>query len=313
VRAHHTVTFALPKLGLVTSPGFTFAGTIHVADIGIPPSLARVKRELLDDGCLAALRAPRDPTGHKGTYGHALIVAGSAGKTGAALLAAQACARAGAGLVTLVSEAEEALAGRVVEVMTEPISALPSLLPGKRAVAFGPGVRRAPSLRAVLDHLLETWDGPLVIDAEGLNLLAQDLAPLGATRARVILTPHPAEMGRLARADRDEVQADRVGVAEAFAAAHRCIVVLKGARTVIASPDRTAINPTGNPGMGSGGTGDVLTGVIAALCAQGMEPFDAACAGAYLHGRAGDLAAAERGEAGLLARDLVEKLPVARR
>ncbi|MSP60647.1 MAG: NAD(P)H-hydrate dehydratase [Myxococcales bacterium] len=328
VAAHHTVTFAFPKLGLVTSPGFLHAGALHVADIGIPPSLAgSLRRVLLDEGCLAELRRPRDPSSHKGTHGHALIIAGSLGHVGAALLAGEGCARAGAGLVTIASpdEAHAALAAQAVEGMTSPFGpepvdpveawkALEPLLHGKRAIAFGPGVPRTPGMRAILERLLAAWAGPLVVDADGLNLLAEDLAPLGHTAAKVVLTPHPAEMGRLAGIPTAEVQADRVAVAEAFAAHHGAVVVLKGARTLIAAPDgRTAVNPTGNPGMATGGTGDVLTGVVCALLAGGCAPFEAACAGVYLHGRAGDLARDARGEVGLLARDLVAELPRARR
>jgi NAD(P)H-hydrate epimerase len=327
VRADHTVTFAFPKLGLVTAPGFTYTGRLHVVDIGIAKiRAAAVRRLLLDEICIAPLQQPRPPTGHKGTFGHALIVAGSHGHTGAALLAGEACARAGAGLVTIASPdgAQAALAARVVEVMTaavgpEPLDGdaawqkLAPLTEGKRALGFGPGVPRDDGTARLLDRVLAHWRGPLVIDADGLNLLSRDLAPLDTTSAQVVLTPHPAEMARLAGIATDEVQADRVGVAERFAAQHRCVVVLKGARTVVASEGRTAINPTGNPGMGSGGTGDVLTGVICALLAQGMAPFAAACAGVFLHGRAGDLARDEIGEAGLLASDLVEALPRARR
>ena len=346
VEAHHTVTFGLPKIGLATAPGFVHAGRLRVADIGIPPALTRdVWRTLLDDRVLAPLRAPRSATAHKGTFGHALIVAGSRGHTGAALLAGEACARAGAGLVTIASpdEAQASLQGRVVEVMTAPIGAEPAtdaawgeaawstlapLCEGKRAIAFGPGVPRAPGMRRLLERLLAGWRGPLVIDADGLNLLAEDLAPLGRrsgveqpalaglpkTAAHVVLTPHPAEMARLARTTVEAVQADRVGAAEALASRTRAVVVLKGARTVIASPEGpTAINPTGGPALGSGGTGDVLTGVIAALLAGGLAPFEAACAGAYLHGRAGDRAAEARGDAGVLARDVIDQLPAARR
>jgi hydroxyethylthiazole kinase-like uncharacterized protein yjeF len=328
VRAHHTVTFGWPKLGLATAPGFVYAGELHVVDIGIPPSrAAAVKRTLLDDRCLGPLATPRDPLAHKGTHGHVVIVAGSAGRTGAALLAAEACARAGAGLTTIAAPdgARAALEQRVVEVMTaglgpEPLDGaaawahLVPLLAGKRAVAFGPGVARDEGTRALLERLLVEWQGPLVIDADGLNHLAQDPAPLEATRAQVIVTPHPAEMGRLSGTSTEAVQADRVEAAEGFARQHGVVVVLKGARTVIAAPDgRTAICPTGGPALGSGGTGDVLTGAIAALAAAGMGAWEAACAGVYLHGRAGDLAAAAQGDAGVLARDVVALLPRARR
>jgi NAD(P)H-hydrate epimerase len=326
IEAHHTVSFGFAKLGLVGWPGCTRVGELHVVDIGIPARLASsLKRRLLGDVEQKLLAAPRATGAHKGTFGHALIVAGSHGHTGAALLAGEACARAGAGLTTIASPdgAQAALAARVVEVMTAPLGPEPldgawarlePLTRGKRAIAFGPGVPRQAGTRALLAELLAAWQGPLVLDADGLNLLAEDLAPLARTRAQVIVTPHPAEMARLAGVATDAVQADRVGTAERFAARHGVVVALKGARTVVAAPDgRTGVNPTGNPGMASGGTGDVLTGVVAALCAQGLAPFEAACAGVWLHGRAGDLAAAARGEAGLLARDLVDELPRARR
>lgn len=304
---------------------------------------------LLDDAVLAPLRAPRPPLAHKGTSGHLLVVAGSRQHPGAALLCAQAAMRAGAGLVTLAApeETERALAARVVEVSTASLgleaalvadapdpaldeheadalvpelhgeaawTALARLVEGKQAVAFGPGVPRLPGMRRLLERLLAHYAGPVVLDADGLNLLAEDLLPLSTTRAQVILTPHPAELGRLARLTTAEVQADRVGVARAFAERHGVLVVLKGARTVIASPDgRVAINLTGNPGLASGGTGDALTGIVGALLAQGLPTEAAARAGVYLHGRAGDLARDAQGcEQGLLASDLIAHIPRAR-
>ena len=328
VAAHHTVTFAFPKLGLVTHPGFLHVGALHVVDIGIPDQLAAERGMggwLLDAACLAALRQPRPRDAHKGTFGHVLIVAGSEGKTGAAWLCGEAAARTGAGLVTIASpdEAQRALSGRVVEVMTEslgpePLDAaatwprLAALLAGKRAVAFGPGVGRTPALRTLLERLLATWEGPLVIDADGLNLLAEDVSILERARrkAEVVLTPHPAEMGRLAQIPTAEVQARRAETARDFATRHGVVVVLKGARSVIAGPGgELAINPTGNPGMASGGTGDALTGILGALLASGMTPLAAAQTGTYLHGAAGDRAALERGETGLLARDLIDAIP----
>jgi NAD(P)H-hydrate epimerase len=326
VEAHHTVTFAFPKLGLVTHPGFLHVGALHVVDIGIPDPLAAehgMGGWLLDEACLAPLRRPRPRDAHKGTFGHLLIVAGSGGKTGAAWLCGEAAARTGAGLVTIASpdEAQRALSGRVVEMMTEPLgpepldaaaawSRLAALLEGKRAVAFGPGVGRAPAMRALLERLLATWEGPLVIDADGLNLLAEDVSVLGRRKAEVVLTPHPAEMGRLAGIPTAEVQAGRAETARRFATQHGVVVVLKGARSVIAGPGgELAINPTGNPGMASGGTGDALTGIVGALLASGLAPLAAAQTGTYLHGAAGDRAAAERGETGLLARDLIDAIP----
>jgi len=225
--------------------------------------------------------------------------------------------------VTIASpdEAQRALSGRVVEVMTEGLGPEPldgteawqrlsALLEGKRAVALGPGVGRSPALRTLLERLLVTWEGPLVIDADGLNLLAEDVSVLGRRKAQVVLTPHPAEMGRLAGIPTAEVQANRAETARRFATQHGVVVVLKGARSVIAGPaGELAINPTGNPGMASGGTGDALTGIVGALLAAGISPLATAQTGTYLHGAAGDRAAQERGEIGLLARDLIDAIP----
>ena len=333
LRADETVTFGFAKLGLVTAPGFTFAGRLTVADIGIPEQLARdrgVRAWLLDAAGFADLAAPRHPLSHKGTHGHLCIVAGSREHPGAALMCGEAAMRAGAGLVTLAApdDTTPILGGRVLELSTASLGApaltsddgdeawsrLEPLLAGKQAVAFGPGVARSLGTRRLLERLLSSWEGRLVIDADGLNLLAEDAAPLLATRAQVVLTPHPAEMARLAHTSTAAVQADRVRVASELAARHRVVVVLKGARTLIAGPDgRVAVNSTGNPGMASGGSGDALTGTIGALLAGGIEPMRAACAGAFLHGRAGDLARDLVGEAGLLTRDLIAQLPAARR
>lgn len=330
VQAQHTITFAFPKIGLVGSPGFLFTGELHLADIGIPLQLAEeqgVQGEILDPSCLAPLRQPRVRTGHKGTYGHALVVAGSRGHSGAAWMTGQAAARTGAGLVTVASpdETQLGLQAQLVEVMTAPLGPEPldgetawrrlaPLLQGKSAVAFGPGVAPLPGVRVLLEKLLEGWAGPMVLDADGLNLLALDLGVLARrpTAPPLVLTPHPAEMARLAQSTTQEVQRDRTAAATAFARTHGVVIVLKGARTVIASPDgRFAVNPTGNPGMGSGGTGDVLTGIVAALLAS-LPPYEAACAAVYLHGAAGDRVARVRGEAGLLARDLIEAIPLVR-
>jgi NAD(P)H-hydrate epimerase len=310
VRADHTVTFAFAKRGLVTSPGFTFAGRLHVVDIGIPARLAQHARaRLLDDAVLAPLRAPRDPLGHKGTHGHLLIVAGSVGKSGASLLCGTAALRLGAGLVTLA--APRALApvvdGRVLELMTsfydDPLQ-IEAALDGKRALAVGPGMPTDAAMRPALARLYSACaarDLPVVIDADGLNHLAAEPALL-ASRPRAVLTPHPGEAARLVGKTTAEVQHDRIAVAQTLAQQLASTVVLKGARTVIASPDGdVAICPTGGPALGTGGTGDVLTGFVGALLAQGMAPFAAACAAVYLHGAAGDACGAR-----LVAHDVID-------
>ncbi len=325
--AHHTVTFAFPKVGLVSHPGFERAGRLHVVDIGIPEALAtraRVALRLLDDETVAALVPARDLGAHKGTHGHALIVAGSAGKPGAALLCALGALRGGAGLVTLATspDARASVEGRLLEAMyatvdlerpaVEAVATLAALAEGKGAVACGPGIPSTAEARASIRAVVGAIDVPLVLDADALNHLAPDPGLLRGVHAPVVLTPHPGEAARLLSTTTAEVQADRVGAARRLAEASGAVTILKGARTVIAAPSGTAaINPTGNPGMASGGTGDVLCGLVAALLCQGIGPWNAARAAAYLHGRAGDLVAKRQGARGLLAHDLADSLPAA--
>jgi ADP-dependent NAD(P)H-hydrate dehydratase / NAD(P)H-hydrate epimerase len=324
--ADHTVTMAFPKVGLVGDPGFVRAGRLHVVDIGVPRGLAEatgVKLWLIEEADVAALLPPRPAGGHKGTFGHLLTVAGSEGKTGAALLCGLAALRAGVGLSTVASTAagQRALDAKTREVMTERLcdadepsavdwDHLDTLLRGKSAVALGPGMPRGAGMAAFVARLVRECPLPLVIDATGLSHLAGDATPLREARAPRVLTPHPGEMARLCGRSTAEVQADRLGVARAFAAAHGAVVCLKGARTVVAAPDgRAWINPTGNSGLASGGTGDVLCGMLGAFLAQGLAAVDATRLAVFAHGRAGDLAAAARGEAALIAGDLLESLP----
>jgi ADP-dependent NAD(P)H-hydrate dehydratase / NAD(P)H-hydrate epimerase len=324
--ADHTVTMAFPKVGLVGDPGFQRVGRLHVVDIGVPRGLAEtmgVTLRLLEEGDVAPLLPQRPASGHKGTFGHLLTVAGSAGKTGAALLAGLAALRAGVGLSTVASTAagQRALDAKTREVMTERLcdddepssvdwDRATALLRGKSAVALGPGLPTGAGMAAFVARLVRECALPLVIDADGLNHLAADATPLQGARGPRVLTPHPGEMARLCGRPTAEVQADRLGTARAFAATSGAVVCLKGARTVVAAPDgRAWINPTGNSGMGSGGTGDVLCGMLGALLAQGVEAVDAARLAVFAHGRAGDLAAVKRGEAGLIAGDLLDSLP----
>jgi NAD(P)H-hydrate epimerase len=324
--ADHTVTMAFPKVGLVGDPGFQRVGRLHVVDIGVPRGLAEergVRLWLLEEGDVAPLLPVRPAAGHKGTFGHLLTVAGSEGKTGAALLCGLAALRAGVGLSTVASTAagQRALDAKTREVMTDRLcdaddpevvdwDHASTLLRGKSAVALGPGIPRGAGVAAFVARLVHECPLPLVIDADGLNHLAGDPAPLRGAAGPRVLTPHPGEMARLCGRATADVQADRLGVARAFAAAHGVVVCLKGARTVVAAPDgRAWINPTGNSGMGSGGTGDVLCGLLGAFLAQGCDAIDAARLAVFAHGRAGDLAAVTRGEAALIASDLLDALP----
>lgn len=323
IKAKVTVTFCRPKLGLALYPGASFAGEVRVADIGIPGEAVRRQNpaaRLIVPEAVRSVLPRRPPDAHKGTFGHVLVLGGSAGYTGAPALAGLGALRAGAGLVTVAVPADVAgvVAGKLTEVMVRSLPAAQEgglaeaawpelaeeLLAKADAVAAGPGLGRGSGTRALLLRLLERLDKPLVLDADGLNLL--ELESIAACRAPVVLTPHPGEAARLLGAAPDDVQADRPRAARELAARGRCIAVLKGARTLIARPDGALwVNPTGNSGMATGGTGDVLTGIIAGLLAQGAGPLEAALAGAYLHGKAGDLAAAGIGARALAAGDLL--------
>jgi NAD(P)H-hydrate epimerase len=325
-----TVTFGYPKLGAVIHPGLGYVGELVVADIGIAPAaVAEVnpQTEILQEHDVRWLVPLREPDSHKGTYGHLLVLAGSRGKTGAASLACRGAMRAGTGLVTLASarSLNDIYAGSLMEVMTEPLPDGPDeevdpvtdqqwehLLERKSGLLFGPGVGVKPSCQTALRWLLGHLKLPWVIDADGLNNLALEVERLRGAKSVPVLTPHPGEMARLLNTDTGTVNRNRVEVARNFARDYHCYVVLKGARTVIATPaGRAFINPTGNPGMATGGTGDVLAGILAGLLAQGFAVEDALKLGVYWHGFAGDLVATERGEIGMIASDIIEMLPLA--
>lgn len=329
VQAAMTVTFAYPKPGLLLYPGADLAGEVVVADVGIDPMAATEvghRHCLLTPGAVAAELPQRAADTHKGTFGHVLVLAGARGKSGAGMLCGRAALRAGAGLATIAAP-EPALGmvlARTPELMTEALpdeagawtfsveacDRLAALLEGKDAVVVGPGIGVTPATRALVQWLIATSEAPIAIDADGLNCLAGHLDWLGARRAPIVLTPHPGEMARLASSPTAEVQADRIGCARGFAERHGVTVVLKGARTVVASPaGMVSINPSGNPGMASGGMGDALAGMTGSLLAQGLEASAAAEAAVYWHGAAGDRVAERRGEAGLLASDVIDELP----
>src|SRR5437660_5565029 len=330
ITATLTVTLARPKRGLYLGAGPDHAGAIHVADIGIPPDIiaaAKIPVSLLEASDIRAWLPPRSRTAHKGTFGHAGIVAGSAGKTGAAAMAAQAALRVGAGLVTVAAprSVSDVLEAKLLEAMAYPVpeteartlskQALEALLAfaeTKTALAIGPGIGTHPDTQALIHNLIVSVGKPTVLDADGINAFTGHKEMIAQAHGPLVLTPHPGEMARLLGVTTADVQRDRLGVASRMAREHNAWVVLKGAGTVVAGPDgRLAVNPTGNPGMATGGTGDVLTGMIVGLLAQGLSPWEAACAGTYLHGLAGDLAVARRGEVGMLARDLLETIPEA--
>jgi len=330
VRADRTVTFALAKPGLVTLPGRVWAGKVEVVDIGIPREIyARLdfRLELLERAELATWLPRRRALDHKGSFGHLLLLAGSQGKTGAALLAAQGALRSGVGLVSacVPRELYPILAGALPELMTVPLPVsttvaaeadLPvvtTALAGKSALVLGPGLGTAPETAALVRALYRDQSLPMVLDADALNIMAADPAELAHPPGPRILTPHPGEMARLLKTSTVRVQENRWSLAAELAENHGVFVVLKGAETVIASPDgRLAVNPTGNPGMAVGGMGDVLAGLIGGLLCQRMSPWQAACLGVFVHGLAGDLLAEASGlDFAYTPSELAHRLPAA--
>jgi ADP-dependent NAD(P)H-hydrate dehydratase / NAD(P)H-hydrate epimerase len=331
VRASMTITFGLPKLGLVLGSGIDHAGTVQVVDIGIPPAyMEAVDSRIvwITRKAVMGMLPPRKPSSHKGTFGHAGIIAGSVGKTGAAALAAQAALRVGAGLVTVAtpSSVNDVLEAKLLEAMTMPLpetkartlaraslDRLVAFMEARTAVAIGPGLSTHPETVELVQSLMKHLDRPTVLDADALNALTGRAALLTECKIPPILTPHPGEMARLeVNATTQTVNADRIGTAQRFSRERGVFLVLKGARTVIARPDGlVAVCPTGNPGMATAGTGDVLTGMVVGFLAQGLSSWDAACTAIYVHGCAGDLATQRLGQAGMLARDLIAQIPYA--
>ncbi len=332
VRADLTVTFAAPKMAHVFPPAADAVGEMVVTDLGIPPRLVEEVEEesgdlhLLMGEELAELLPEREPGSHKGDYGHALIAAGSPGKAGAAILAARAAVRAGAGLVTaavpepilqtvdLGSVESMTLglpAGDAGQIAERAADVLLDAAEGKTALALGPGLGQEPATAAAIRRIVLECPLPLVIDADGVNAFAGRAGDLARRKAETILTPHPGELGRLLGISTAQIQEDRLAAARGAAEETGAIVVLKGHLTLVASGAAVFVNPTGNPGMATGGTGDVLTGLLAGLLAQGLDALDATLLAVYLHGLAGDLAASRLGEAPLAAGDLIEILPAA--
>jgi len=322
IEAGLTVTLAAPKLPLILPPGETRAGDIVIADIGIPGGVLDAvdgpRVELLTRSGMRELVTPRVADSHKGDFGRVLVVAGSRGKTGAAHLAALGALRSGAGLVTVATPAgcQAVVAAMAPEYMTEALGERDGgvdpdevervLEMARDVIAIGPGLGQTPPTRAFVKALVDRATMPLVVDADGLNAFSDDPDRLAGREGRdVIITPHPGEMARLVGMSTEEVQSSRLEIARNFASAHHVYVVLKGHRTLVATPDeKVFINPTGNPGMATGGTGDVLTGMIAAWVAQLLDAEAACKLAVYLHGMAGDLAEADEGEVAMTAGDV---------
>jgi NAD(P)H-hydrate epimerase len=327
IEATVTVTLGAPKLPLILPPAEEKSGEVVIADIGIPAGvfdgLEGPRVELMTRDHIRTLITPRAADAHKGDFGRVLIVAGSRGKTGAAVLAAEGALRSGAGLVTVASprcctpivaahspeymteSLEETIDGTVDFAASDYVLALSA-----DVMAVGPGLGRGQAVGTFVRELLDKSEIPLVLDADALNAVADEPASLVGRDGRdVIITPHPGEMARLVGCSVDDVQADRLGIALDFARSHRVYVVLKGYRTLVATPDgKVFVNPTGSPGMATGGTGDVLAGMLAAWLAQILDAEAACRLAVYLHGAAGELADADEGEVSMIAGDLVNHI-----
>jgi NAD(P)H-hydrate epimerase len=319
VLADRTVTFAHPKLGLCTPRGSAHAGQVDVRDIGVPsdPSATGFSAQLVEPADVARLLKPRSTTLHKSSAGRVLVAAGSPGKLGAALLSAHGAQRAGAGLVTIASSpaAADALDARVLEAMTARIDAsdvpasMARLLEPCDAAVVGPGLGLDARARAIVDAVVLGWSGPKVLDADGISLFAGRAAEL-ANAQNLVLTPHAGELGRLLGVPYEQVEMDRLAAVARAVELTRAVVILKGRFSVVGAPgELPLLNPTGGPVLATGGTGDVLSGIIAALACH-LRPREAAYAGVFLHGASADAWARARGaDRGMLAHELGDLLP----
>jgi NAD(P)H-hydrate epimerase len=332
IKADFTVSFGLPKLGLHLYPAANHIGKLTIAEISIPKPLLEkeeIKVNLLTKDMIRGYLPKRKPDSHKGDFGHLVVIAGSLGKTGAAAMASVAALRVGAGLVTLAlpRSLDIAMEANIPEVMTLPVAETPEgtidleakgeILKFLRAMkiellAIGPGITTHPRTGQLVKELLNEVSLPIVLDADGINILSVHQKILKQRKGSLILTPHPGEMARLIDISVQEIQQDRVGIAQRFAREYQLFLVLKGAVTIIADPEGNVfLNPTGNPGMATAGMGDVLTGMLGGLLAQQWPLLAAINTAVYLHGLAGDLAAQAVGPIGITATDLLDRIPLA--
>lgn len=331
IKADCTVTFGLPKRGQFLYPGAEFTGKLFIEDIGFPKELVEsdlLNVELVEKDKVSRLIPERKKYSHKGDYGHVLLLAGSRGKTGAALMSAKACLRTGAGLVTIgiPERLSDIFQQRVTEEMTLILpdngdgtlseKALDKIMDfaekSADLIAIGPGLGVNNSIRKIVNELILKSKIPLIIDADGLNSISNPEIVLKKAESEIVLTPHPGEMSYLVNLSVTDIEKDRINKAISFASETGANIVLKGTPTIIASPEKKAyINPTGNPGMATAGSGDVLTGIISGFAAQKISVLDSCILGVYLHGLAGDIAAKKMGMHSLIASDIIHSLPKA--
>lgn len=330
IRSRHTITFGLPKIGLVLPPALEFVKELTVVDIGFPEKLIKNLKtdiNLSNPDIFIDQFKSRARDTNKSDFGHVLTLAGSMGKMGAGWLTSKAALRAGAGLVTyalpaaafskfdagfaeiMIEEVADKKTGRFIP---ESLDDIKKLCKDKSVVAFGPGIGTKTDTIKAAQTITTKLNLPLVIDADGLNCLSGHLKLLAKRLAPTILTPHPGEMAKLTGLSKKAILADRIGIARKFAFEHKVFLVLKGHRSIIATPKGDIyINPTGNSGMSTAGAGDALTGIIAGFISCRMPPLEATVAAVYIHGLAGDFAAAKKSEQGMITSDLIENIPEA--
>ncbi len=333
VRADMTVTFGLPKFGQAVYPGKEYCGLLLVADIGFPDEAIEqedIDRYLLMEDEATAMLPRRAPDSHKGDFGKLFVLAGSEGFTGAGAMTAEAGLRSGTGLVILgcPSGLNDIFEQKLTEVMTRPLpqvrkrrclalrglGEVREMVKWADAVAVGPGIGTYHETRDLIFRLIAKLDKPAVFDADALNILAKNMDYLKGHSAPLVISPHPGEMSRLTGKTIEQIEKNRIDIALEFAEEFNLVCILKGAPSVIAAPSGHAwINPTGNEGMATAGSGDVLTGLIGGFLAQGLMDIDAAVLGCYVHGKAGDLASESLGSRGMIAGDILQMVPLALR
>ncbi len=330
IKAAHTITLALPKIGLLIFPGASYAGKVTVEDIGIPSYLFKnnkIKTNMITKEIVKSLLPFRATYSHKGSFGKVLILAGSIGMTGAAYLASEAAMRSGAGIVVLgiPRSLNSIMEVKLTEVMTLPLAETEKQSLGEEAeetilklmknysvLGIGPGISRELETQRLAKKIIEKSNIPLVIDADAIYALSEDLEILERTKAPLVITPHPGELAKLINKDIDYILDNQLDITREIAQKYGIVVVLKGARTIIANKEgEIYINVGDNSGMATGGSGDVLTGIICSLIAQGADNFSAAITGVYIHSLAGYLARDIKGERGMIAGDILSQIPQA--
>lgn len=330
IKAHKTITFQLPKLGCILYPGAEYSGELVIKDIGIPNEAIQKNSPdifLIDKDFVKNILPHREKDIHKGNCGKLFIIAGSKGMAGAAVLACRAALRSGIGLVTAGIPAGilDIIQISVPEAICKPlgneenieidISCLTSILEGAQqsdVIAIGPGMGKNPDIQSIVKKLIEEAQVPLIIDADGLNAIGERADAFFKGDKSIVITPHPGEMSRLTGLDISQINENRIDIAREYSKKWGTIVILKGARTVIAIPDgKVYLNITGNPGMAAAGSGDVLTGILSSFVSQGFSVDKAAIAAVFIHGRAGDMMAEKFGEYGLIAGDMADGVGLA--